>query len=217
MGWNRYAIYWLPDGALARVGAAWLGWDVRRGSAVPGADAATDGPRRYGFHATLKPPFRLQGSESDLVGAATALARSLPAVGPQPLEVENLGRFLAIRPKDDAPARRLAADFVEGLDSFRVPSTPEDLARRRAAGLTAAQDALLVRWGYPYVMDEHRLHLTLTGPNPPEGSEARARAHFEDVLSGPHGIASVALVGEDAEGRFHLIHDLPLRPHAAGP
>ncbi|WP_223252672.1 DUF1045 domain-containing protein [Paracoccus mutanolyticus] len=68
MEFRRYAIYHLPEGALGRMGTAWLGWDPRRGSpaarpvvrALPGdAEALTRAPRPYGFHATLKAPFRL--------------------------------------------------------------------------------------------------------------------------------------------------------------
>ena len=32
MEFRRYAIYHLPEGALGRMGTAWLGWDPRRGS-----------------------------------------------------------------------------------------------------------------------------------------------------------------------------------------
>ncbi|HET6519502.1 MAG TPA: DUF1045 domain-containing protein, partial [Geminicoccaceae bacterium] len=42
------------------------------------------------------------------------------------------------------------------------PSDAAELSRRRAAGLTARQDALLLAWGYPYVFEEFRFHLTLT-------------------------------------------------------
>src|SRR5262249_46661964 len=48
------------------------------------------------------------------------------------------------------------------FDKFRAPPDAAELAKRRAAGLTPAQDALLERWGYPYVFDEFRFHMTLT-------------------------------------------------------
>jgi hypothetical protein len=57
----------------------------------------------------------------------------------------------------------LAADCVRNFDSFRAPMTTEDRARRNPSALTPAQVEHLDRWGYPYVMDDFRFHMTLTG------------------------------------------------------
>jgi 2'-5' RNA ligase len=58
---------------------------------------------------------------------------------------------------------QLAADCVREFDSFRAPLTPDDRARRNPAKLSARQRDYLDRWGYPYVMEEFRFHMTLTG------------------------------------------------------
>ena len=208
---TRYAIYWLPDGALGRAGADWLGWDARSGRGD-----GTAAPVRYGFHATVKPPFRLgEGrDEAGLAEAARVLAGRQAPVDLGRLRVARLGRFLALVLERNPG--RLAAAMVEGLDAFRGPAPPDETARRRAAraaGLTPAQDALLARWGYPYVMDEFRMHLTLTGRDPAEGVPERAEAAVAPD-AGPHRIEALSLVGEGAEGRFHLIEDLPLGAHA---
>ena len=52
---------------------------------------------------------------------------------------------------------------------FARPPGAAELERRRKAGLSAAQEKMLLRWGYPYVLDEFRFHLTLTGRLQPEG------------------------------------------------
>src|SRR5271163_3354025 len=84
----RYALYFAPrpETALAQFGARWLGWDVERGRAVDAVETAglptelhaavTADPCRYGFHATLKAPFRLAegATESDLIGVGAAFA-----------------------------------------------------------------------------------------------------------------------------------------------
>ena len=57
----------------------------------------------------------------------------------------------------------LAVAAVDQLDAFRAPPSDAELAKRRRAGLTPRQEALLKRWGYPYVMEEFRFHMTLTG------------------------------------------------------
>ncbi len=208
MGWERYAVYWLPDGQLGRAGAEWLGWDARAGRG-DGHGA----PARYGFHATIKPPFRLaqDAGAADLSAAARALAADLQPADMGRLTVARLSGFFALVP--DRNPTELAAAVVEGIDRFRAPPGKAELARRRTADLTQAQEALLDRWGYPYVMDAFRMHLTLTGRDPDAEVEARARDAF-DPLAGPHRIGALSLVGEDRAGRFHLIEDLPLGGHA---
>ena len=44
-----------------------------------------------------------------------------------------------------------------------LPAAPEELKKRRGAGLSSRQELMLTTWGYPYVMEEFRFHLTLTG------------------------------------------------------
>ena len=91
-GFARYAIYWAPDpGPLADWAARWLGWDPAGGMdlvhpdlpALPRPVAEiTATPRKYGFHGTVKPPFRLaegtDAAELDLVRAALP---DVPLVG----------------------------------------------------------------------------------------------------------------------------------------
>ncbi|WP_372893496.1 DUF1045 domain-containing protein, partial [Rhodosalinus sp.] len=197
MGWTRYAVYALPEGALGAAGAAWLGWDARAGRAVaqpevPGLPRPvaelTGRPGRYGFHATMKPPFRLtEGrTEAELCAAFDAFcARAWPAQA-EGLAVAAVGPFLALRPEGETgELDRLAAAAVEVLDAFRAPPDAAELARRRKPGLSHRQDALLRRWGYPYVMEEFRFHVTLTGPlDDAERDRAQAAlaAHFAPVL-----------------------------------
>lgn len=218
---TRYGIYYLPPaGGFARAGAAWLGWDIAHGAAVAqppvdGIAGITAGPQKYGFHATLKPPFRLaKGCTPGDLGAATRdlAARTAPAAC-DGLELTVLGRFLALTPRGDAGGiSRVAAACVTGLDGFRAPPDPAELARRRQAGLGPAQEAMLVRWGYPHVLDCFRFHMTLTGRLAKAdiaGVAAQVRAHLP-ALSAPFRLDRIALVGERPDGRFEEIsrHDL---------
>lgn len=170
VGAARFALYWAPelDDPLHAAGSAWLGRDAETGApvpqpGVPGIAAITAEPRRYGLHATLKPPFRLACSYAELLDAARALAARTAPFALPPLEVADLDGFLALREKVPCPALQALADAaVTTLDACRAPPDPAELAKRRAARLTPAQDALLVRWGYPYVFEEWRFHVTLT-------------------------------------------------------
>lgn len=216
MSYTRFAIYYVPPkGALASFGAAWLGYDVATGRLVdqpdlPGLDDVTMTPRKYGFHGTLKPPFRLADGygADDLARAVAAMAATCPPAQSGGLALHRLGGFLALTPQGDTSTiARVAATVVSAVDSFRAPATASELERRRKAALSARQDALLTRWGYPYVMEEFRFHLTLTGrlPAGPMDQWADHAAALLPDLSARFDLDSIALVGERADGYFELI------------
>lgn len=210
----RYAVYYAPaeDDPLTRRAAAWLGRDAFTGRALarpalPGLedldlDALTHAPRGYGFHATLKAPFELADdcSEAELVAFAEGFAQRQPAFAAA-LAVANLGRFIALRLAAQSPGMQaLHTACVKDFDVFRAPLSDFDLARRRKAPLTAEQDQRLVAWGYPYVFEDFRFHMTLTDavrdPAVSERLVAALQAHFAD-LEGPHRFDSVALFKQD--------------------
>lgn len=212
----RYAIYHCPDGELGDWGAQWLGWDVRRGEALEApAPHLVRRPSRYGFHGTLKAPFRLAEGlgETRLKDAVDALAGRLEPVSLR-LELARIGGFLALVPREASDGlAALAEATVTRLDAFRAPLTDKELARRNPAKLSAHQAALLTRWGYPYVLDEFRFHLTLTGPLPrAEFDAVRARLEGElgARLEAPYVIGSLCLCREDDDGRFAMIERFAL-------
>jgi hypothetical protein len=174
----RYAVYFAPppDSAAWLLGSQWLGrcavsGDMRDQPLIEGLTPAalhqlTAAPRRYGWHATLKAPFSLaQGvSETALRTSLGYLAQSLSAFDMPTLEVVQLDDFLALTPDSESANLVAAATAcVTQLHHCAAALGGADLQRRRAAGLTARQDALLVRWGYPYVLEEFRFHCSLTG------------------------------------------------------
>lgn len=222
---GRYAVYVVPraERGLGRFGAGWLGWDADAGGEVAAPapeglplarEAIVARPRRYGFHATLKAPFRLA---EGCAPAALAAALGRIAAGHRrfilPLGLEALGPFLALTPRAPSPPlEALAADCVTGLDGFRAPPEPEELARRRAGGLSAEEEAMLERWGYPYALGTFRFHMTLSGPLPEADRAATARV-LGRVLSGVPTdleIAEVCLCGEGGDGRFRVLERLAL-------
>jgi putative phosphonate metabolism protein len=172
----RYAIYYVPapGSDLFRFGSTALGYDCYTGANLGAPvdlgidpatwEALTEEPQRYGFHATLKAPFHLAPSysEAHLVHALTGLtARMLPVVEPV---IAMLSGFIAILPAKPCPAAdALAADCTRLFDRFRAALNDADRARRLAAGLSRRQIEYLDRWGYPYVFDDFRFHMTLTG------------------------------------------------------
>ncbi|WP_317056973.1 DUF1045 domain-containing protein [Roseovarius rhodophyticola] len=227
MNFIRYAIYFTPaPGPLATFGAGWLGWDILtrqipRPPSIPELanirQNITRTPGRYGFHATIKPPFRLaQGqSEADLCAGFEALCAGLKPVKLKGLALARLGRFLALVPEGDTSALgALASHAVRDLDPFRAPLTDAEIAKRRANNLNAEQDALLPRWGYPYVMDAFRFHMTLTEKMPKTQAKSVQdilESHVMPHVPRPFDVDALSLVGEDTQGRFHLIQRLALQ------
>jgi putative phosphonate metabolism protein len=225
----RYAIYYAPSAGatLDGFGANLLGYSAWSGadlavpeeveSAVPDWRQVTADPRTYGFHATLKAPFALATGcvEDELVAACAAFAatpRAVPIIHPV---VDAISGFIAVVPMEPPEALyRLASDCVTDFDRFRAPLTKEDRARRKPESLTPRQCDYLDRWGYPYVLDEFRFHMTLTGRL---GTERRApiltmlRDRFAATRIERLAIDGIALFRQDdAASRFRIIAHWPL-------
>jgi putative phosphonate metabolism protein len=226
----RYAIYYAaePGSTLDRFGASLLGYDAYGGEDLPFPDGVppdwrelTQDPRKYGFHATLKAPMMLATgrTEAQLVAACELFAdaaRPVPLIRPV---VDSISGFIAVIPSEpSAELERLAADCTRAFDFFRAPLTPEDRARRNPAKLTQRQCEYLDRWGYPYVMEEFRFHMTLTGRLPAErrgGVVAMLRDRLAAIDLATLEIDRIALFRQDdAASRFGIIGHWPLRASA---
>lgn len=224
---QRVAVYYVPrDPALAAQGSTWLGWDIIAGrersppelTGLPlPAHILTAVPRRYGFHGTLRAPFR-PAEDCTLAridGCMDTLAARLAPVSMESLEVRVVQDFLALVPKGDTePLQALAAEVVRATNPLRAAPTPEEIARRRPERLTPRQRTQLETWGYPYVMEDFEFHVTLTGPLAPESAKLAQpilQAHFDPFLPKPFVIEDLCLLEEDGKGRFHWLNRYPLR------
>ena len=218
---RRWALYFSPDTELGGLGHQWLS------QAFEQAAAWTAAPRRYGFHATLKAPFRLApGFDLKMLIAAVAeWAAEQPPVDVL-LSVQWLGDFLALRPARGASVdalNQLAASAVKRFDGFRAEMSAAERARRVAASkapLTLRELELLDRWGYPYVFEAFRFHCTLSEALPPDRKLqlfALAEQTFNRVLFQPVPIDQVVLVEEPAPGAdFVRVQSFPLGTFAPG-
>jgi putative phosphonate metabolism protein len=228
-GYPRYAIYFVPapDRELYWLGAHALGYDAFNGGTLPvprsvllaASDwlALTEDPRKYGFHATLKAPLTLAAgrTEAELLAACVvfaSMARPIPVIRPtvRAVDLGAAGQFIALVPAEpSADLNRLAQDCVAAFDAFRAPLTEQDRARRNPGKLTASQRENLDRWGYPYVMEEFRFHMTLTGAVPVERRDhliAMLEGYFVEQTHKPLAVDSIALCRqEDADSRFRIL------------
>lgn len=227
-GAARYALYFapVPDTPLHRFGSAWLGRDAATGRPVPQPEVPGVTPERlaeitrppalYGFHATLKPPFRLAGgcSEAGLLEAVAALAGERQPFAAPALTLAVIDGWRALVLQARCPEMQALCDeMVAALDPFRRPPDEAELARRLAAGLTPRQEALLRRWGYPYVFDEFRFHMTLTSRlDAAEGAriDAALAALAAPHLCDPLAVDGVALFRQPGPGEpFRLLRRFP--------
>jgi len=233
----RYAIYYAPDvdDPLWRFGCHCIGYDAETGmdcqvSLSPSLSqddwlARTHEPRRYGFHATLKAPFHLaEGrSEVELMESLRKFVLGREAVSLIGLDVRAIGHFAALtllEPNEELQA--LARDCVTHFDGFRAPLGEGDLARRLATPLTERQKELLQAWGYPYVMEQFRFHMTLTSSLPVSELGVivaeLARRYQQRVGRKHHLMQGLALFRQATrESRFRLTQRFPFIPGRNSP
>ena len=227
----RYAIYFSPakHSPWWNFGAQWLGRDecddkplaqpLLTQIGLTDLATITAEPRRYGFHATLKAPFRLREglSVDDLVERMQALAARLRPVNLGLLQLVTLGDFVALTPLTTTEElATLAAACVVELDDLRSPLTAAELARRRIEQLSTREQELLRQYGYPYVLERFRLHFTLSDPVPRVTAWSIILAVSQPVArlnsSAPLLLDRLCLFVEPAPGQaFRRLVDVELR------
>ena len=220
----RYAVYFLcqPQSDLAAFASEWLGYDVERGEVLSQTrHPATphnwiSDPKRYGFHATIKAPFHLTSTRSpeDLLSSLSGVCAAERAIDLGPIQLRQIRDFLALVPETSHEALpALVQRCVEALDDLRAPLTPADRERRMGAQLSSREIELMDRWGYPYVCELYRFHMTLTNSLPQQDLTAASRI-LEDRLKGislNQQLDSLSLcVQPTASEPFRLLRRFPL-------
>jgi putative phosphonate metabolism protein len=214
----RFAIYYAPSRASTwwDAGSSWLGRDAQSGASyeahgeLPPLSQAladlTSAPRRYGWHGTLVAPFRLADGvhPDELLRVAQRWAQSKAGFA-LAVEAATLGDFVALRPAmqdGEQQMRDLAADALRTFAVLRAAPAAADVARRLEAPLTERQRALLVEWGYPYVFDEFRFHMTLSNSLESAPDRAAMLAWWDTQIQhlGPLPVDGAAVFVEPAPG-----------------
>lgn len=222
---HRIALYYAPgtDDPLHQCASAWLGRDAVSGAEIPqpaiaGVDIAevTADARGYGFHATLKPPFRVGGDIRAALQAAQDFATRTAPFALPPLQITDLDGFLALREAEPCPALQALADgAVTALDPHRAPATEAEIARRKPEKLSPRQREYLASWGYPYVFAEWRFHMTLTRRLTPAEKAIILPAVTEalgDALSLTRTVSDICVFTQAAPGApFTILERLKLR------
>jgi len=186
---TRYAIYFLPEpaSALMRLGQVWLDHLPRQ---------LTAEARPYGFHACADFAARHRG------------------VVEAPPNLAVLNGFFALRPSLPSDAiQSLGAACVRDFDRFRAPLTPAERAKRLKSPLSARSRQLLEDWGYPYVFEEYRFHMTLTC-RVDDSAQAEVAAMLQPLVAEACAenleIRSICLVRQDPGSDFALVERFAL-------
>ncbi len=231
----RYAIYYAPEvsSPLWRLGCKWLGRDAAAQSEIeqdrfaaidPGRIAElTRIARHYGLHATLKPPFRLAGwcGVDELKAALSNFVSKTCGVKISGLVLREIDDFFCLSVQESTAALdSFAAVCVEEFEPFRAVPDKAELERRSVSLVRQSQRDNLVRWGYPFVMEDFRFHITLSDRITNRGEKEIMRLLLNDlfapVLGRPLVIDAICLFVEpDDGGPFYLSHRFPLEhiPH----
>lgn len=210
----RYALYFmLPTShPLGFAGAAWLRCDAFSDNAMRSTEhydrlvTLTAKPRRYGFHGTIKAPFRLAPSQNEagLLAAFSDFCANQTAFTLPRLALSRLGSFYALVPDCDvSELQNLAGETVTFFEPFRAELTPAEIKKRNPKKLSEPERKNLMQWGYPYVFDTFRFHMTLSD-SVGNGEDAWLRTlldlQFPPALLANIPIHSLALVIEPAPG-----------------
>jgi hypothetical protein len=229
----RYALYLAPpaDSELWRFGCDVIGRDALTGASCEGfspkgypADSwrrMTSEPRRYGFHATLKAPFRLRVDldVADLFDRIAEFARKWAPFDSGELSLGAIaageGRaFVVLKPEGDLmKLRAFEGGVVRALDPLRSTLTSGERERRKSACLSPRQAYYLDAWGYPYVLDEFRPHFTLTNAISDADRMARELEWDFGLRVASHGLRvdALALFAEiEPGGEFKILRRFPL-------
>ena len=72
----------------------------------------------------------------------------------------------------------------------------------------------MIKWGYPFVLDEFKFHLTLSGRLMPavlENVMSVLEVELENVVKLPLHVKELCVFGENLEtGNFQIVHRFPL-------
>ncbi len=175
--YKRYAIYYAPseNSELDLFGKCLLGWDPYKGVETTKSDLSklpsfkkfsslVLTPKQYGFHGTIKAPFKLKNeyTYNDLENKVREISKQIHSFYFDQLIIKKLGNFIGLIPTNNLKVNAVSNKFVEELDYLRDELSESEIKKRKPHKLTSNQKQMLFKWGYPYVFDEFKFHLTLT-------------------------------------------------------
>ena len=220
---KRYAIYYAPieNCGLDVFGKCLLGWDPYKGEEITNSyppklpnlqkfSRFVLTPKQYGFHGTIKAPFRLKDgyTYNDLENKVCEISKQIHSFYIDKLIIKKLGNFIALIPTNNLKVNDVSNKFVEGLDYLRDELSENEIKKRNPIKLTSRQKKMLFKWGYPYVFNEFKFHLTLTSKLNIEEIDDVFKS-LQNILTQFNLIKinfnSVCIFGQKSDEKFYFI------------
>ena len=221
--YKRYAIYYAPieNPELDLFGKCWLGWDPYKGEETTKSDLSkltsfkkfsslVLTPKQYGFHGTIKAPFRLKNeyTYNDLENKVREISKQIQSFHLDKLVIKKLGNFIALTPSKNLKVNDVSNKFVEGLDFLRDDLSEDEIKKRNPHKLSFNQKKKLFKWGYPYVFNEFKFHLTLTGKLRIEEID-NVYKYLQTILKSVNlrkiHFKSICIFGQKTDEKFYFI------------
>ena len=228
--YKRVAIYFLPkkNSSLENFGKNLLGRDINKKKKISLTrrqkyfinrgftyfDELKDyceEPAKYGFHATLKAPFRLKRNVKtknfyDVISHIAAQHSRFKIKG---LKIVYSKKFTFITSrKPNKLLINLENDLVKHLDTFRAELNKTEIKKRIPDSLTFKQNKYLKEWGYPFVFDQFKFHMTLMNQNNNKLSN-KQKLELEKLIykisNNVIEFNEISLLGENKNGYFEEI------------
>ncbi len=228
--YKRVAIYFLPkkNSSLENFGKNLLGRDINKKKKISLTrrqkyfinrgftyfDELKDyceEPAKYGFHATLKAPFRLKRNVKtknfyDVISHIAAQHSRFKIKG---LKIVYSKKFTLITSrKPNKLLINLEKDLVKHLDTFRAELNKTEIKKRIPDSLTFKQNKYLKEWGYPFVFDQFKFHMTLMNQNNNKLSN-KQKLELEKLIykisNNVIEFNEISLLGENKNGHFEEI------------
>ena len=233
--YSRYAIYYAPpkESNLEEFGRYWFGWDPlnaklinnkRRINYLNGfgiknlknIDKNVLIAKKYGFHGTLIPPFRLNKNYSTnlLFKKTEDIAKKFKKFKFYKFKLKKINNFYAfVQNKKNNNINKLSNRLVRELFKFRSPLTKKEIDRRNPSKLSKLQLNILYKWGYPYLMSEFNFHMTLASEvtgNKLYLELKKIERNKEIILNEINNFDKIYIFGENQKGMFENLENFSL-------
>ena len=233
--YSRYAIYYAPpkESSLEEFGRYWFGWDPLNAKLINNKrrinylnrfgiknliniDKNVLIAKKYGFHGTLIPPFKLNKnySTNTLFKKTEEIAKKLKKFKFYKFKLKKINNFYAfVQNKKNNNINKLSNRLVRELFKFRSPLTKKEIDRRNPSKLSKLQLNILYKWGYPYLMSEFNFHMTLASEvtgNKLYLELKKIEKNKEIILNEINNFDKIYIFGENQKGMFENLENFSL-------
>ena len=233
--YSRYAIYYAPpkESSLEEFGRYWFGWDPLNAKLINNKhrinylnrfgiknliniDKNVLIPKKYGFHGTLIPPFKLNKnySTNTLFKKTEEIAKKFKKFKFYKFKLKKINNFYAfVQNKKNNNINKLSNRLVRELFKFRSPLTKKEIDRRNPSKLSKLQLNILYKWGYPYIMSEFNFHMTLASEvtgNKLYFELKKIEKNKEIILNEINNFDKIYIFGENQNGMFENLENFSL-------